>query len=188
MLRRKPLKMMMTTTRKARCFATSSISSASSPSPPLPSTVSTRDPSSFHLFDDDSDEGGGKEGEKNFRIDAHTDEWFEINREELRSSIFVHKNFRALWKPLKVEDISIDSLIYAKLLEETPDVFLFGTRKTLKQVPEESLKWARKMGMAVEVMDTANCVATFNVLVEEGRNVACGILLSGGTSEGGGNE
>jgi uncharacterized protein len=44
------------------------------------------------------------------------------------------------------------------------------------------------MGMAVEVMDTANCVATFNVLVEEGRNVACGILLSGGTREGGGNE
>ena len=126
--------------------------------------------------------------EKNFRIDAHTDEWFEINREELRSSIFVHKNFRALWKPLKVEDISIDSLIYAKLLEETPDVILFGTGKTLKQVPEESLKWARKMGMAVEVMDTANCVATFNVLVEAGRNVACGILLSGGTREGGGNE
>jgi hypothetical protein len=26
------------------------------------------------------------------------------------------------------------------------------------------------------------------VLVEEGRNVACGILLSGGTREGGGNE
>ena len=185
MLRRKPLKMILLTTRKARCFATSSAASASSSSPPPPSTVSTRDPSSFHLFDDDSDDA---EVEKNFRIDAHTDEWFEINREELRSSIFVHKNFRALWKPLKAEDISIDSLVYAKLLEETPDVFLFGTGKTLKQVPEESLKWARKMGMAVEVMDTANCVATFNVLVEEGRNVACGILLSGGTSEGGGNE
>ena len=175
--------MMTTTTRKARCFATSSASSTSSSSPPP--SVSTRDPSSFHLFDDDSDEA---EVEKNFRIDAHTDEWFEINREELRSSVFVHKNFRALWKPLKVEDISIDSLVYAKLLEETPDVILFGTGKTLKQVPEESLKWARKMGMAVEVMDTANCVATFNVLVEEGRNVACGIILSGSTSEGGGNK
>lgn len=142
-------------------------------------TASTRDPSTFHLFEEDEDEdetGGGGKRKKNFRIDAHDDEWFEINREELRSSVFVHKNFRALWKPKTVSDISVESLIYVKLLEETPDVLLFGTGKTLRQVPEESLKWARKMGMAVEVMDTANCVATFNVLVEEGRNVACGIL------------
>ena len=111
-----------------------------------------------------------------FRIDAHTDEWFEIDREELRSSIFVHKNFRALWKPKGASDVSVDSLIYLKLLDEIPDVILFGTGKQTKQIPEDSVRWAREMGMAVEVMDTANCVATFNVLVEEGRNVACGIL------------
>jgi NADH dehydrogenase [ubiquinone] 1 alpha subcomplex assembly factor 3 len=133
--------------------------------------------SSFHLFDQGEDENENtKNNNTVFRIDAHTDEWFEIDREELRSSIFVHKNFRALWKPKGASDVSVDSLIYLKLLDEIPDVILFGTGKQTKQIPEDSVRWAREMGMAVEVMDTANCVATFNVLVEEGRNVACGIL------------
>jgi len=148
-------------------------------------TLTTRNKtplSSFHLFDGE-DENENNEEERNgtknnnvFRIEAHTDEWFEIDREELRSSIFVHKNFRALWKPKVASDVSVDSLIYLKLLDEIPDVVLFGTGKQTKQIPEDSVRWAREMGMAVEVMDTANCVATFNVLVEEGRNVACGIL------------
>jgi len=148
--------------------------------PTSTTTTTTRNKtplSSFHLFDQGEDENENtKNNNTVFRIDAHTDEWFEIDREELRSSIFVHKNFRALWKPKGASDVSVDSLIYLKLLDEIPDVILFGTGKQTKQIPEDSVRWAREMGMAVEVMDTANCVATFNVLVEEGRNVACGIL------------
>ena len=45
--------------------------------------------SSFHLFDQGEDENENtKNNNTVFRIDAHTDEWFEIDREELRSSIF----------------------------------------------------------------------------------------------------
>ena len=148
------------------------------PSSTTTTTTRNKTPlSSFHLFDQGEDENENtKNNNTVFRIDAHTDEWFEIDREELRSSIFVHKNFRALWKPKGASDVSVDSLIYLKLLDEIPDVILFGTGKQTKQIPEDSVRWAREMGMAVEVMDTANCVATFNVLVEEGRNVACGIL------------
>ena len=140
--------------------------------PTSTTTTTTRNKtplSSFHLFDQGEDENENtKNNNTVFRIDAHTDEWFEIDREELRSSVLVPENFRALWKPKGASDVSVDSLIYLKLLDEIPDVILFGTGKQTKQIPEDSVRWAREMGMAVEVMDTANCVAAFNVLVEEG--------------------
>jgi len=140
----------------------------------------TANPQSFHLFSDDEDNTDNEDGSviaRNFRIDAHAEKWFEINKEELRGSVFVHKNARFLWKPTKVEEITVESLVYVKIVDETPDVLLIGTGEKLKEIDRECLSYMRKLGCAVELMDSANAVATFNVLVEEGRNVACAILL-----------
>ena len=55
---------------------------------------------------------------------------------------------------LKAEDISIDSLVYAKLLEETPDVILPRYGENAEASSRGKLEVGDQMGMAVEVMDT----------------------------------
>ena len=60
-----------------------------------------------------------------------------------------------------------------------PALLIVGTGKTLEPLPRETLDAFRNCDTALEVLDTPNAIATFNILVQEGRSVAAAMIHPG---------
>ncbi len=63
------------------------------------------------------------------------------------------------------------------LLALTPQVVILGSGKALIFPPAELIAHLGSRGIGCEVMDTAAACRTYNLLVHEGRNVACGLII-----------
>ena len=71
----------------------------------------------------------------------------------------------------------------SRYCDTAPEIVLLGTGATNVFPPRElTFAFARK-GIGLEVMDTAAAARTFNVLANEGREVASGALYSVSDSE-----
>lgn len=82
-----------------------------------------------------------------------------------------------LWKPKSIDEIDIDSLAILDLLKPIPDLVVLGCGKTGVVPPPQHLVQALwKKGVALEVSDTNNAAATFNLLNQEGRKVVGALL------------
>ncbi|KIL70422.1 hypothetical protein M378DRAFT_68210 [Amanita muscaria Koide BX008] len=57
-----------------------------------------------------------------------------------------------------------------------PEILLLGTGKTVSQIPPFIRTYLRSLGISLDVMDTRNASATYNILAEEGRRVAAALL------------
>lgn len=79
------------------------------------------------------------------------------------------------WEQRPVADLMPDDL--APLLDAMPDVILLGTGDTCVFAPRQVTFALARMGVGLEVMDTAAAARTFNVLVGEGRSVAALLYL-----------
>ena len=76
--------------------------------------------------------------------------------------------------------VTFDSLTatdFERLLDDAPEVVLFGSGPTLRFVPAalHQALFARRIG--IETMDTAAACRTYNVLATEGRSVLAALLL-----------
>jgi uncharacterized protein len=67
---------------------------------------------------------------------------------------------------------------FAKAIEEIAgiDVMLVGTGLEPYPLPRELRAALREAGLNAEIMTTSAAVSTFNILVEEGRNVAAALI------------
>ncbi|CAG8654525.1 14360_t:CDS:2 [Funneliformis caledonium] len=70
----------------------------------------------------------------------------------------------------------VDFLKLFEVITPKPDLLVFGTGKSFVPIPSNIKQYINDLGMQTEVIDTKNAVATFNVLAEEGRNVAAALL------------
>lgn len=78
------------------------------------------------------------------------------------------------WSPPAVADLSIDDLSW--VLEQRPELLLLGTGHRLSfPAPQLGVEIMRA-GIGFEVMDTRAACRTFNVLVNEGRDVLAALL------------
>ncbi|KAF8524638.1 DUF498-domain-containing protein [Hysterangium stoloniferum] len=57
-----------------------------------------------------------------------------------------------------------------------PEIMLFGTGNRTSQLPPVLRTYLRQIGIQVDIMDTRNACSTYNLLAEEGRNVAAALL------------
>ncbi|KAF8632320.1 hypothetical protein AX15_001942 [Amanita polypyramis BW_CC] len=57
-----------------------------------------------------------------------------------------------------------------------PEILLLGTGKTISQLPPSLRMHINLLGIQLDVMDTRNACATYNLLAEEGRKVAAALL------------
>jgi len=57
-----------------------------------------------------------------------------------------------------------------------PEILLFGTGKKVSFVPPAFRQYLNQVGIQVDVMDTWNACSTYNLLTEEGRQVAAALL------------
>jgi uncharacterized protein len=58
-----------------------------------------------------------------------------------------------------------------------PAVFILGTGQALRFPSAQVLVPLAQAQIGWEIMDTPAACRTFNILMQEGRNVACGILV-----------
>jgi uncharacterized protein len=71
----------------------------------------------------------------------------------------------------------LDASQFERLANTGAEILLFGTGERQRFPSPELLKPLIAKGIGLEVMDTKAACRTYNILVAEGRQVACGILI-----------
>jgi uncharacterized protein len=92
-----------------------------------------------------------------------------------RSLIVMPQSLHADWEPQGLEDLKESHLEQVAALG--PDLVLLGTGKRL-QFPDRAVQiFFLQRNIGIEFMDTAAACRTYNILMAEGRNIACALLL-----------
>ena len=76
-----------------------------------------------------------------------------------------------------MEEITPDALVAAHIVDPAPDILIVGCWNKIEALPAETLEFFRNTETMLEVLDTPNAIATYNILVQEGRQVAAALLL-----------
>ena len=106
-----------------------------------------------------------------------TSEGFVVNDQHVRGGIYVLPSLVLTWTPKTFEEITKDSLCLTGLLNPPLEILVIGCGPTLRHNLDPALRQSlRQQGVAVEVLDTMNACATFNILNSEERQVAAAIL------------
>ena len=101
---------------------------------------------------------------------------FQINDVLVRQSTLILPNSFFLWGSKSLEDITIDSLSIFLTVHPRVEIVFIGTGKEVKSIPENVTTFYRDKGIVLEVSDSRNAAATFNVMVLEGRQVGAALL------------
>jgi uncharacterized protein len=79
------------------------------------------------------------------------------------------------WAPPPVESLSLADLRAALDLE--PEVILLGTGPTQRRPPAAATAAVLRLGVGIEVMNTAAACRTYNVLASEYRRVVAALFI-----------
>jgi NADH dehydrogenase [ubiquinone] 1 alpha subcomplex assembly factor 3 len=110
-------------------------------------------------------------------IEGYDEFGFIVNQVEMRGSIMVFPNFSVLWNVSKMEDITVESLQLVHLMQPNVETLIVGCGKTLAHNLDKSVyEYFKERGIVVEVMNSINACATYNILNSEERNVAAAII------------
>ncbi len=75
-------------------------------------------------------------------------------------------------------DFPVGSFGLLTLLHPKPDLLIFGTGRRLHMLSKETRRYlSEELGMKVDVMDTANAAASYNLLVMERGSEGVGAVL-----------
>ena len=110
-------------------------------------------------------------------IDTYTERGFVVGGVEHRGSVFLYQDMTLLWKVKDIAEVTQASLTAAHALRPPPDLLIVGCGERIGALPRETAEFFRDGETAVEVLDTPNAVATYNILVQEGRSVAAAMIL-----------
>ncbi|MDB5880125.1 MAG: hypothetical protein JWP43_3 [Ramlibacter sp.] len=102
--------------------------------------------------------------------------WVGVNGEKITSSVIISsRGERLAWPAARFEDLGAEH--FAQLAAVQAEIVIFGSGARIR-FPQAA--WlqpliARRIG--VETMDTAAACRTYNILAQEGRDVAVALLL-----------
>lgn len=112
-------------------------------------------------------------------IQSYAGGFFKISGERYETPVFVQAEETIPWK-LDASDFSeltLDDFTPFIAQKDTIDVLLLGTGKAMAILPSKLRADLRNAGLSVDSMDTGAACRTYNVLMAEGRRVACALLL-----------
>ena len=167
--------------RRALARAASAVSSTSRPSADatfprgVPAATASRQRRWYSPLDDVN--VYGKDATQ--VIDMYTPRGFVVGGVEYRGSVFLYQELSLLWSVNELRDVTPESLLAARAVTPPPALLIVGTGKVLEPLPRETLDAFRNCDTALEVLDTPNAIATFNILVQEGRSVAAAMIHPG---------
>jgi uncharacterized protein len=109
-------------------------------------------------------------------IDAYGNMGFRFAGMSHRGSILCLPSGIHGWAANDPVNLNVDD--FAKAVEEAAkiEVMLVGTGLEPYPLPRELRAALKDAGLNAEIMTTSACVSTFNILVEEGRQVAAAMI------------
>lgn len=121
---------------------------------------------------------GAIDGARRLAVTSVDDGGFELDGDVfVPSSIACLASSAFLWRARSVEDVTVESLSIFAVVHPRPEILILGLgapgpRPRLAAVEA----FFKAEGIALEAMDTANAVHTYNILNDERRPVAAALL------------
>lgn len=126
------------------------------------------------LLDEASLDGSGK---RRVQLKAYGDKVFQVDEILVRQSVILLPHSFLLWNARTFDDISIESLSIFPFLFPGIEMLIIGCGKTQpKQLDPDIIRFFKSNGIVVEISNTVNASANFNVLNAEGRNICAALL------------
>ena len=117
-------------------------------------------------------------------VEEHDPQGFTVNNVRARGSVLTFPNQLLLWSPREQHEITIESLVAVELAEPPIEMLIIGAGDRISSPLDPALRnYFRDLGIVVELMNTVNACATFNILNAEDRSVA-GAFLCPPVAEG----
>ena len=102
--------------------------------------------------------------------------WVGVDGEKITSSVIIgSKGQRLGWPAGCFEDLSAEH--FAQLAQLECEVVIFGSGSRIRFPQAAWLQPLMAKRIGIETMDTAAACRTYNILAQEGRNVAAALLL-----------
>ena len=105
-------------------------------------------------------------------IDEHS---ICVNQKPYPHSLIITPDEIKPWDIHSVTELSDDHI--KTLLRFNPEILLLGTGKTLVSPPASLLEFIYRHSKGLEIMTSAACARTYDVLVAEKRHVVAGIII-----------
>ncbi|XP_065408963.1 NADH dehydrogenase [ubiquinone] 1 alpha subcomplex assembly factor 3 isoform X4 [Chrysemys picta bellii] len=109
-------------------------------------------------------------------IDGYTSWGFTINGDKVVGPCAIIPRAILQWNVGSYQDITKESLVLFRLLEPRIEILVLGVGDKVERLEPGVLKFMRECGIAVEVQDTPNACATFNILISERRATAAALI------------
>mmetsp|Transcript_38758 Transcript_38758/g.109603 ORF Transcript_38758/g.109603 Transcript_38758/m.109603 type:complete len:255 (-) Transcript_38758:58-822(-) len=107
------------------------------------------------------------------RIDSYLPGGFVVNNILMPGPVVLYSNLSLLWhSPSSVEQLRPEDMPLLDIVKPPPDLVIIGAGKSSAPLPQEIRSFLADRSMSVEVMDSMNASATFNILSQDGRPVA----------------
>ena len=102
--------------------------------------------------------------------------WVGVNGEKITHSVIIgSKGQRLEWPAARFEDLG--PAHFEQLAGVDAEVVIFGSGSRIRFPQPAWLKPLMALRIGIETMDTAAACRTYNILAQEGRNVAVALLL-----------
>jgi len=121
----------------------------------------------------------GADSAQKVRLDGYDENGFFANGVNIEGGIICLSRLTLKWTPRTFDEITPESLAIFKLLRPAPEILVLGCGKRIGRVSKELRDFLHSNGIKIEAIDTANATSTFNILNEEGRQVAAAMLPQG---------
>ncbi len=106
-------------------------------------------------------------------IQSYAGGFFKVSGQVYDGPVIITSDKTVTWDVASFEDLSLD---HFQDFPKDIDVVLMGTGKTMFFLPVELRRDLRDLGLSVDTMDTGAACRTYNVLMAEGRRVACALF------------
>ena len=114
------------------------------------------------------------------KIIAYSDNWFKLSNEIIRTNIVISKN--RISQDLLTDNYQDFTIQYLdKLILWQPEIILIGSGKILNSPNEEWVNYVNRKNIGFEIMDTGAACRSYNLLIDEGRNVVACLFLGKNT-------
>ncbi|TSE34217.1 Mth938-like domain-containing protein [Tepidimonas charontis] len=108
-------------------------------------------------------------------IQAHGPGWLVVAGQRHEHSVIVSPAGVQPWDCTALADLT--PAHFERLLDDAPEVVLFGSGQRLRFVAPALLRALLQRGIGVETMDTMAAARTYNILAAEGRRVVAALLI-----------
>lgn len=92
-----------------------------------------------------------------------------------RDLIVMPESLEPEWGSAPIAELTVDH--FAAVRDYAPEILLLGTGRSQTFPPARLMAELGRLGMGLEVMDTAAACRTYNVLMSEDRRVAAALMM-----------